>query len=136
MRLASLDKDYWELLSAEMHNAQYPETFVIPPIERRSSLKRGDAAKLMFMIESVDEDGETVRFVERIFVIVAEILDDAYIGILDDQPASIVVTDDTYLCFGAEVPFLPEHVTKIDRPPEKYVDWQLSQPPERVWARE
>jgi hypothetical protein len=67
------------------------------------------------------------------WVIVSETIDGGYIGILDNQPASIPVDASDYLCFGAEVPFLPEHIIDIAQPPQDYIDWQLSQPPERVW---
>jgi hypothetical protein len=41
-----------------------------------------------------------------------------------------------YLCLGAEIPFLAEHVIDIDTPPQDYADWQLSQNPERIWPRQ
>ncbi len=68
------------------------------------------------------------------WVIVADQIGDAYIGILDAQP-SFDPSEDVYLRFGAEIPFRPEHVIEIAQPPRKYVEWQLGQPPERVWPR-
>ena len=65
------------------------------------------------------------------WVLVAERLGGGYIGILDSQPASVERSDNVYLCFGAEIPFFPEHVIDIADPPAEYVEWQLSQPPER-----
>ncbi len=59
-----------------------------------------------------------------------------YIGILDNIPATFDPSDSTYLCFGAEIPFGPEHVIDIGDPPADYVEWQLRQKPERVWPRE
>jgi len=136
MRLPSLERDFWELASGEELHAQHPETFHLPTRENRDNLKRGDAAKLIFIIEGIEENGSTDQAGERIFVIVAEKVGDCYIGILDDQPALIEVTDETYLRFGAEIPFLAEHVIEIAEPPPKYVDWQLSIPPERIWPRD
>jgi hypothetical protein len=70
------------------------------------------------------------------WVIVSERQDGYYIGLLDNQPASFEPSDDVYLCFGAEIPFSPEHVIDIADPPQEYVAWQLSQKPERIWPRD
>ena len=105
-------------------------------MEQRQNLKRGQAARLIFDIESVDENDQVIIQGERMWIVVAEKIGAYYIGILDNQPASFEPTDNTYLCFGAEIPFLPEHVIDIADPPQEYVDWQLSQPPERKWPRD
>lgn len=136
MRPANREQDYWELRSAEESHQQNPDSFWIPPLEERQNLRRGHAARLIFDIESEDEDGGVEVQGERMWVIVAERYGDFYIGILDNQPASIEPSEDTYLCFGAEVAFLPEHVTDVAEPPSEYIDWQLSQTPERKWPRE
>jgi hypothetical protein len=136
MRLASLEQDYWELRSAEEAHRQNPASFWIPALTDRQNLQKGQAAKLIFDIEGVNEDGTIELQGERIWVIVAERYHDFYIGILDDQPASVEQNDKTYLCFGAEIPFLPEHIIDLAQPPEDYVNWQLSQPPARKWSRE
>ena len=135
MRLATLEEDYWELRSSEKCHEENPESFWIPALDKRKSLKVGDAAKLIFDIEGLDENGEIEIQGERIFVIVSEVLGDLYIGILDSQPAVIDPKDDFYLGFGVEIPFTAEHIIDIDRPPEEYVDWQLSQQPEKLWER-
>lgn len=70
------------------------------------------------------------------YVIISEKIGDTYIGILDNQPASFDRSDDTYLRYGAEVPFLAEHVIDIEQPPPEYIEWQLGQPPDRRWPRE
>jgi hypothetical protein len=98
-------------------------------------LKRGQAAKLIFDIESEDENGKIVLTGERMWVIVAERIGEMFICILDCQPACMVPDDTAYLRFGAEVPFASEHVIEIAEPPPSYVEWQLSQPPETVWPR-
>jgi hypothetical protein len=99
-------------------------------------LRRGQAAKLIFDIETEDESGKAVLTGERMWVIVAERIGDQFIGILDSQPACMMPNDTAYLRFGAEIPFAPEHVIEIAEPPSSYVEWQLSQPPERNWPRD
>jgi hypothetical protein len=135
MRPANIERDNWQLRSGEESHAAHPVTFEIPARIERDNLTRGQAAKLMFEIEAQDNDGNTDITCERMWVIVAEKIEDTYIGILDSQPVSIVHGDDVYLCFGAEVPFKAEHVIDIDMPPSKYSDWQLGQKPEREWPR-
>ena len=135
MRLADIERDFWELRSGEAAHQAHADTFWIPPLEARQNLKRGQVARLIFDIESADENGEIMVQGERMWVIVAEQHDDGYIGILDNQPASFEATDDVYLCFGAEIPFLAEHVIDIRNPPKEYIEWQLSQEPERRWPR-
>ncbi len=92
--------------------------------------------RLMFDIEFNDDDGRLVIQGERMWVIVSERCGDYYIGILDNPPASLEPSDEAYLCFGAEIPFLAEHVIDIADPPAEYSDWQLSQAPERKWQRD
>ena len=135
MELATLEKDYWTLRSAEECHADNPDTFWIPDLKDRESLNVGDAAKLIFDIESQDEQGKLIIQGERIYVIVSQIIDDYYIGILDSQPASFEPSETAYLCFGAEIPFQAEHVIDINRPPDEYIEWQLGQEPERLWYR-
>ena len=135
MRFASREIDFWELRSAEASHKANPDTFEIPSQSDLASLKRGQAARLILDIESADENGDTQIQGERMWVIVSECLEDAYIGILDNQPASIEPAEDVYLCFGAEIPFTKAHVIDIGNPPTEYVEWQLKQKPERIWPR-
>lgn len=136
MRLASLETDYWQLRSGEESHAANPDTFWIPPIEQRSGLKRGQAAKLIFEIEVEGEAGAVEVDGERMWVIVAETIGEFYIGILDNKPVGFEPSEEAYLCFGAEIPFKAEHVVDIGEPPAEYSEWQLSQPPERRWPRD
>jgi hypothetical protein len=136
MRLATLKNDFWELRSGEESQRQNPEAFWMPPIEQRENLKRGQAAKLIFDIETCAEDGKVELTGERMWVIVAGRCGGFYIGILDSQPASMIPSDKNYLCFGAEVPFLVEHIIDIAEPPKEYAEWQLKQNPERTWPRD
>ena len=136
MRLASFERDSWQLRSGEESHRAHPDRFWIPPLEQRQSLRRGQAAKLIFDIEAEEENGTVSVQGERMWVVVAEKVGDIYLGILDNQPACLERSDDVYLRFGAEVPFRAEHVIDIGDPPPEYVEWQLGQPPERRWPRE
>ena len=136
MRLATRKTDFWELRSGEAGHAANPDSFLIPPLEIRRNLQRGQAARLMFDIESENDDGQIIVQGERMWVIVSEKHEDFYVGILDNPPASFEPSDSAYLCFGAEIPFLAEHVIDTDDPPEDYSNWQLSQKPEREWPRD
>jgi len=137
MKLPTLDDDYWTLRSAEETNRVHPDTFWLPPIEERCNLQAGQAAKLIVDIEGEDPDTGQVQIQgERMWVIVKERVGSAYIGILDNAPASIEPADDVYLCEGAEVPFAAEHVIDIGNPPPEYSEWRLSQVPPRTWPRE
>jgi hypothetical protein len=134
MRQPSIKTDYWELRSAEKAHAKYGENFWIPSLEERQSLRRGQAARLIFDIE-IDNEGVIEVMGERMWVIVKEKTSNTYIGILDNQPACLDFEDAAYLCLGAEVPFLAEHIIDIDNPPQAHSDWQLSLEPERIWSR-
>lgn len=137
MRLPTLDDDGWTLRSAEASHRAHPQTFWIPPLDARRNLQRGNAARLVFDIETVDDnDGGHVIQGERMWVIVLDRVGDLYIRILDNQPASVGPNDRAYLCFGAEIPFGPEHVVDIGEPPPEYVAWQLGQKAERIWPRQ
>lgn len=135
MRLANIEDDFWELMSAELLHKQHPETFWIPSFEERQDVKRGQGVKLLFKIQLEDDDGKISYQVERMWLIVSEKIDDFYIGILDNKPASFIPSDNNYLRFGAEIPFLAEHIADIGNPPQEYSDWQLNQSPERIWPR-
>jgi len=92
-------------------------------------------AKLIFDIECVNDSDEVEVNGERMWVIVSEVCEDYFIGILDNKPASFEPGDEEYLVFGAEVPFRVEHIIDIGEPPQEYSNWQLSQKPERLWPR-
>jgi len=136
VRLPVLERDFWTLLSGEASRAAHPDTFWIPPVEARRGLRRDQAARLILEIESEDKDGTICAMGERMWVIVSERVGDLYIGILDNPPATLEHSGRAYLCFGAEVPFGPEHVIDIADPPAEYVEWQLGLKPERTWPRD
>lgn len=85
-RLAVLAADGWELRSAESSHAAHPTTFPIPDAERRRSLRRGEAVKLIFDQEGAEEDGTLSVQGERMYVLVAERVDGRYMGLLTSTP--------------------------------------------------
>jgi hypothetical protein len=136
MRLPTLEKDFWALISGEVRHAESPQSFWIPELTKRESLTVGQAAKLIFEIESEDENGEVERNTERMWVVVSEVVPPYFIGRLTNRPASAEESEDFYLVEGVEVPFLPEHVIDIDDPPHDFLRELFSESPKGVWPRE
>ncbi len=108
--LASLETDGWMLESAELRHAESPDTFWIPPRQDRESIAVGQLAQLLFKI-AIPNDPDGEFNVERMWVEVKRRVDEVYIGMLRNRPAS-VESDDT-LELGAEILFRPEHVIDI-----------------------
>ena len=135
VELATIKNDFWELRSGEKCHAENPDTFWIPKLAERESLNKGVAAKLIFDIESEDEQGNVVVNGERMYVIVSEVYDDYYIGLLDAIPATIEPADDVYLDLGAEIVFKAEHIIDIGYPPEDYVEGFLNSIKQKKWYR-
>ena len=113
-----LELDGWELVSAEVRNAAHPDTFQIPTRDRRMSLVRGDAVKLLFLIESTEDGRMIERGVDRMWVIVKAAGDGRYVGILDNDPGE---AEGVFLHLGDEIVFGAEHVAAIERPPRDYI---------------
>ena len=86
----------------ELHELS-PETFWIPPLDRRENLRQGEIVKLMFRIEVEDE-----VHVERMWVQVTRVQPEFYVGILDNDP---YCTDE--LSCGMRVEFHSDHVIQI-----------------------
>lgn len=136
MRLASIATDFWELRSAEESHASSPERFWIPEASVRGSLQPGQGAKLIFDVETNDPESGSIQVGgERMWVIVAERIGSLYVGVLDNEPATIEPDDQVYLVEGAEIPFGPEHVVDVGQPPPEYSEWRLQQPRSRTWPR-
>lgn len=131
--LPTIDRDGWELRSAEASHRANPQTFWIPPAAVRENLRRGQAAKLIFDFLGVEEDGSPSVQGERMYVIVREQVGERYIGLLIDTPQLIELSDDFYLRPAAEVPFGPEHVIDVEQPPEQVIELMFSDPPTRTW---
>jgi hypothetical protein len=135
MRFPKIDVDYWTLISGEARHRASPATFMIPSLDERRSLQQGDAAKLIFEIESEDEVGEISRDYERMWVVVSEVRPLYFIGRLTNMPIGCERESSFYLTEGVEVPFLPEHVIEIDRPPKAFLDTLFSESPKKRWPR-
>ncbi len=114
LRLATLDEDGWELDSGVARHEESPETFRIPGETARTNLTRGQAVKLIFLVQSTGPDGEPIVG-ERMWVQVWGKEGDYYRGVLDNEPATT-----TMLALGQELWFGPEHVIDIGEPPEDH----------------
>ena len=136
MRFATRDRDFWELDSGEARHAAHPDSFEIPARGLRETLTRGQAAKLLFVIETEDEDGRIDAGVERMWVVVSEAREGGYLGRLINRPASIDPDGDVYLRMDCEVPFAPEHVIAIDQPPQDFLDRLFEEPPAARWDQD
>lgn len=135
MRFPKIDIDHWTLISAEERYRAAPDTFWIPPLDQRRGLQPGDAAKLIFEIESQDEDGKISRECERMWVVVSEVRPLYFIGRLTNTPVGVDENSSFYLNLDVEVPFLPEHVIDIDHPPQVYLKALFEEPPQKTWPR-
>lgn len=120
-RLATMEDDYWELRSGEKSREENPNTFWIPEKEKRNNLTKGKAVKLIFDIETQDEDGNIQCGGERMWVIVLSKEEDFYLGILDNEPASIE-PGTGYLEPRCKIWFKAEHVIDITDPPKEYLE--------------
>ena len=87
-------------------------------MERRAGLVPGDAATLLFEIETRERGKVIDRGVDRMWVIVKSRIGNRYVGVLDSDPGR---AEGLQLESGDEVVFGPEHVANIDRPPREYV---------------
>lgn len=117
-RLAGIAKDGWTLVSAEARQNEYPDSFPIPDRIERENLTTGDAAKLLFDIETREGQRVVDRGVDRLWVIVKRRVGYHYIGVLDSDPG---VSPGLTLGPGTEVFFGPEHIIAFDRPPRDYI---------------
>lgn len=124
------------MISAVERHKQAPSTFELPSEHIRQTLKPGQGAKLLFEIEIEMEDGRPERSVERMWVVITEVLENGYIGRLTNSPSSFEESSDFYLKEGAEIPFLPEHVASLSNPPESFLAELASSKPCEVWPRD
>lgn len=113
-----LAPDGWELISAEDRNVADPDTFQIPAREKREALTPGDAAKLLFDIETRENGRVIDRGVDRMWVIVKTRTEWGYLGVLDNHPGT---AENLRLREGDVIRFGPEHVAAIANPPREYV---------------
>jgi hypothetical protein len=118
LEFATIEKDGWTLLSGEARQARNPATFEIPSRACRESLCVGDAAKLLFDIETRESGRVIDRGVDRMWVIVKKRIGDLYVGLLDNDPG---ISEGVTLHSGSAVLSGPEHVVAIERPAKDYV---------------
>lgn len=103
-QIAKLEGDVsFTLEDGEALNAENPESFWIPPRERRENLVKDDLVKLVFNLTN----GKQTQG-ERMWVIVTGGDRGGYTGVLDNDPYS---TDE--IQSGLEVSFEPRHVIDI-----------------------
>jgi hypothetical protein len=128
VRFADLERDGWALDDGEARQARSPATFTIPPVEIRSNLLPGDLAQLIFVLAV---EGEDEPETERMWVLVRQRVEDGYLGLLDNEPASISENDDFWV--GSEIPFEVRHI--IDARPRTRATMKLAkEPPRRRWT--
>jgi hypothetical protein len=130
----SFDRHGWKLESGEERHANAPDSFWIPAREDRETMHFGHGAKLIFAIQIEEGDGSFVVDTERMWVVVTEVVDGGYVGLLDNEPACVDPDSDHYLVRGAEIPFRPEHVIDIDVIPKDALE-RMSLQPSRIWPR-
>lgn len=130
----SFETHGWRLESGELRHVEAPETFWIPDRSDREALRFGHGAKLIFAIQVEQDDDSIVVDTERMWVVVTDVTDDGYVGLLDNEPACFDPDGDQYLVRGAEIPFRPEHVIDIDLIPKDALE-RMSFQPTRLWPR-
>ncbi len=131
MRTPDFEIDGWCLEDGEERHRAAPETFHIPDEELRSGLEPGEFAQLIFRI-ALDNDKEP-ESVERMWVIVRERTATGYMGVLDNQPATVVENDTFWV--GTELPFEPRHIISA-RPANAASDEIARMPAPIPWVRE
>ncbi len=127
MRTPDLHDDGWCLESGLERHLLHPESFPIPDEAVRTTLRPGDFAKLIFVVQVEDDEPA----VERMWVVVRENVEGGYFSLLDNEP-SIDENDEFWL--GTEIPFGAEHVIEIRKGDAASVDY-AARPPLRSWPR-
>jgi len=108
----------WTLVSAEDRHRMNPDTFIIPDISERSNLQVVQAVRLLFDIESRENNEVFHRGVDRMWVLVAKTLKEGYLGVLDNSPG---IAENLRLDREDIIYFEAIHVSLIDQPPENYM---------------
>ena len=108
--LTNIDDDGWEIDDGESAHAKWPESYSIPDLVERQSLRAGDLVKIVFYIRTENESGEVVDNGERMWVIVNSTLGHWYSGTLDNDPYCT-----KEIAAGMPVWFEARHVIAIKR---------------------
>lgn len=148
MYLPTLNCDLWQLLLPEDCTADFMmtgtprmerSTAAIPYATDQKTLKRGEGVLLIFQIQPTPDEmapGMQGR-IQRMWVAVSERCGEYYVGILNTHPSGSYANRDFYLSPGAEIPFLPQHIVDINRPPFGFdVKKILQTDPRRLWSRD
>jgi hypothetical protein len=88
-------------VDAEERNRRYPETFPLPHLQSRMTLREGDYAKII------------IGGRERLWMLITEAGNGAYTGRLANDPVSIP------LARGDRVGFAARHIIDIQRKPQR-----------------
>lgn len=104
-RLATIDRDGFELADAEARARENPQTFSIPAIAKRYHLQKGSSAKIILVLPTPLADG---RGGERLWFTVEGKKEGWYLGSLANEP---VLFD--HLRMGYKLWFRPWHIVDI-----------------------
>jgi hypothetical protein len=127
MRTPDFERDGWCLEDGEARARKSPKTFQIPPRWVRKALEPGDFAQLIFRISLDNEDDDEAESVERMWVIVRGRTSNGYMGMLNNQPATI--SENELFWEGTELPFEPHHVIDARKGNEESLGLALAPPP-------
>ena len=99
----------FSLENVQVEHQKNPRHFLIPSQEEINQLKLGDQVRLIFVLDTVLENGCRA---ERMWVELTEIRDGKFKGCLTNQPAYI-----TTIQLGDELEFAQEHIASLMVPP-------------------
>ena len=99
----------YSLEDVQAKHQKNPRHFLIPSQEEINQLKMGDQVRLIFVLDTVLENGCRA---ERMWVELTEIHDGKFKGRLTNQPAYI-----TSIQLGDELDFAREHIASLMVPP-------------------
>lgn len=100
-----------KLANAEERHSRYPQSFYLPALKARQSIKPGQFAKLCFEIND-DCAAECQDVDERMWVKVVEQTTTGYVGTLSNDPGLL-----KELHYGDTIHFGCEHIISIERAP-------------------
>ena len=95
----------FSLENVQVEHQKNPRHFLIPSQEEINQLKLGDQVRLIFVLDTVLENGCRA---ERMWVELTEICDEKFKGRLTNQPAFI-----TSIQLGDELDFAQEHIASL-----------------------
>ena len=133
LRFPCHEVDEFQLEDAEARQNADPESFVLPPLEVRSSLPIGSLAKLIFAIQFDEERGGYSYKVERMWVVVKEVHDGHYMGWLANKPKTVAQNHDEYIVPWAEIPFCARHIADANPSDDEWLRENVPTVPSRNW---